>query len=78
MPLEATVQDPAFLMQQMHWREELEELHEQADLDGVAAFKSRLKRLSKVSTTTSVRSGETPRAVWMPKDWFAACSFSTS
>lgn len=44
MPLEATVQDPAFLMQQMHWREELEELHEQADLAGVAAFKSRLKQ----------------------------------
>ena len=44
VPLEATVQDPAFLMQQMHWREELEELHEQADLDGVAAFKSRLKQ----------------------------------
>jgi len=44
VPLEATVQDPDFLMQQMHWREELEELHEQADLDGVAAFKSRLKQ----------------------------------
>ncbi|HCH77054.1 co-chaperone HscB [Stutzerimonas kunmingensis] len=44
VPLEATVQDPAFLMRQMHLREELEELHEQADLDGVAAFKSRLKQ----------------------------------
>ena len=44
VPLEATVHDPDFLMQQMHWREELEELHEQADLDGVAAFKSRLKQ----------------------------------
>ncbi|WP_313025083.1 co-chaperone HscB [Pseudomonas lopnurensis] len=44
VPLEATVQDPQFLMQQMHWREELEELQEQADLDGVAAFKSRLKQ----------------------------------
>ena len=43
MPLEATVQDPAFLMQQMQWREELEELHEEADLAGVALFKSRLK-----------------------------------
>jgi molecular chaperone HscB len=31
-------------MQQMHWREELEELHEQADLAGVAAFKARLKQ----------------------------------
>jgi len=44
VPLETTVQDPAFLMQQMHWREELEELQEQADIDGVAAFKSRLKQ----------------------------------
>ncbi len=44
MPLEATVQDPAFLMQQMQWREELEELQDEADLAGIAAFKSRLKR----------------------------------
>lgn len=43
MPLEATVQDPAFLMQQMQWREELEDLHDEADLAGVAVFKSRLK-----------------------------------
>lgn len=43
MPLEATVQDPAFLMQQMHWREELEELQDEANIAGVAAFKTRLK-----------------------------------
>lgn len=43
MPLEATVQDPAFLMQQMQWREELEELQDEADLSGVAVFKGRLK-----------------------------------
>lgn len=43
MPLEATVQDPAFLMQQMHWREELEELHDEANIAGVAVFKARLK-----------------------------------
>ncbi|MBA1264195.1 co-chaperone HscB [Stutzerimonas stutzeri] len=43
MPLEATVQDPEFLMQQMHWREELEELHDEADMAGVMTFKSRLK-----------------------------------
>lgn len=43
MPLEATVQDPAFLMQQMQWREELEDLQDQADLAGVASFKTRLK-----------------------------------
>ncbi len=43
MPLEATVQDPAFLMQQMQWREELEELQDDADIAGVASFKARLK-----------------------------------
>lgn len=43
LPLETTVQDPEFLLQQMHWREELEELQDSADLDGVAAFKQRLK-----------------------------------
>lgn len=43
MPLEATVQDPAFLMQQMQWREELEDLQDEADLAGVAVFKTRLK-----------------------------------
>jgi len=43
LPLEATVQDPAFLMQQMQWREELEDLHEDADLSGIASFKARLK-----------------------------------
>ncbi len=43
LPLEVTVQDPGFLMQQMQWREELEELHESADLAGVAQFKRRLK-----------------------------------
>ncbi|MCG6541924.1 co-chaperone HscB [Pseudomonas sp. KSR10] len=43
MPLEATVQDPVFLMQQMQWREELEELHDEADMAGVASFKVRLK-----------------------------------
>lgn len=43
VPLEATVQDPEFLMQQMQWREELEDLQDQADLDGVARFKKRLK-----------------------------------
>ena len=43
LPLEATVQDPEFLLQQMQLREDLEELHESADLDGVAAFKRQLK-----------------------------------
>lgn len=43
LPLEATVQDPTFLMQQMRWREELEALHEQVDLPGIATFKVRLR-----------------------------------
>ncbi|SEJ26094.1 Co-chaperone protein HscB [Azotobacter beijerinckii] len=42
MPQETTVQDPAFLMQQMELREELQELQEGADLGGLAAFKRRL------------------------------------
>ena len=40
LPLEVTVHDPDFLLQQMELREELEDL---TDLDGVAAFKRRLK-----------------------------------
>ena len=43
VPLEATVHDPEFLMQQMQWREELEDLHDTADMAGIAAFKRRLK-----------------------------------
>ncbi len=43
MPLEATVQDPTFLMQQMQWREELEDLDDDGDFGGVASFKARLK-----------------------------------
>ena len=43
VPQEVTVHDPDFLMQQMQWREELEDLQDSADLPGVAAFKQRLK-----------------------------------
>ena len=43
VPLEVTVQDPDFLLQQMQWREELEALQDEADIDGVAPFKRRLK-----------------------------------
>jgi molecular chaperone HscB len=43
LPLEVTVQDPDFLLQQMQLREELEDLQDSADLAGVAQFKRRLK-----------------------------------
>lgn len=44
IPLEATVQDPEFLMQQMQWHEELDELTEQADFNSLNAFKQRVKQ----------------------------------
>lgn len=43
VPQEVTVHDPDFLLQQMQWREELEDLQDSADLPGVAAFKRRVK-----------------------------------
>ncbi len=43
VPQEVTVHDPEFLMQQMQWREELEDLQDSADLEGVAQFKRRVK-----------------------------------
>lgn len=43
VPVETTVQDPDFLLQQMQWREELEDLQEQVDLTGISMFKRRLK-----------------------------------
>ncbi|OEC35776.1 molecular chaperone HscB [Pseudomonas cuatrocienegasensis] len=48
LPLEVTVQDPEFLLQQMQWREELEDLQDSADLAGVAVFKRRLKSAEQV------------------------------
>jgi len=42
LPMEATVQDGEFLIQQMHWREQLEELEQQQDSAALAAFKQRL------------------------------------
>ena len=43
LPLEVTVQDPEFLLRQMQLREELEDLHANADVAGVAVFKQALK-----------------------------------
>lgn len=43
-PLEVTVQDPQFLMQQMQCRDELETLSDTADHAGLERFKTRLKQ----------------------------------
>ncbi len=43
MPLEATIQDTDFLMQQLQWREELEDLQDAGDSAGIPAFRQRLK-----------------------------------
>lgn len=43
LALEVTVHDPEFLLQQMQWREELEDLQDSADLAGIVVFKRRLK-----------------------------------
>ncbi|WP_339487507.1 co-chaperone HscB [Pseudomonas sp. EL_65y_Pfl2_R95] len=43
LPLEVTVHDPDFLMQQIQLREELEDLQDAADVAGVLHFKRQLK-----------------------------------
>lgn len=43
MAEEATVQDPGFLMQQMEWREELEELADAGDVSSLAVFRQQLR-----------------------------------
>lgn len=45
IPLETTVQDPEFLMQQMQWHEELDDLNEQADIEKLTNFKKRIKQM---------------------------------
>jgi len=45
IPLETTVQDPEFLMQQMQWHEELDDLKEQCDLAAINDFKKRIKQV---------------------------------
>jgi len=42
LPLDATVQDGEFLIQQMQWHEQLEALEQQADSAALATFKQRL------------------------------------
>ncbi len=44
MPDETTIQDAEFLLQQMEWREQLEELQEQADLQALERFVGELKQ----------------------------------
>lgn len=45
LSLETTVQDPEFLMQQMQWHEELDELEAQGDFQAIDSFKERIKRV---------------------------------
>lgn len=45
IPLETTVQDPEFLMQQMQWHEELDELKEQQNLTAINSFKQHIKAI---------------------------------
>ncbi len=47
LPEETTIQDGEFLLQQMEWREQLEELQEQADLSALELFARELKRARK-------------------------------
>lgn len=44
MPEETTIQDGEFLLQQMEWREQLEDLQEQADCQALERFVSELKQ----------------------------------
>ena len=44
MPEETTIEDGEFLFQQMEWREQLETLQEQADIDALAPFVRELKQ----------------------------------
>ncbi len=44
LPEETTIQDGEFLLQQMEWREQLETLQEQADLNAIAVFVRELKQ----------------------------------
>ena len=47
LPEETTIQDGEFLLQQMEWREQLEELQEQADLPALECFTQELKQARK-------------------------------
>ena len=44
LPEETTIEDGEFLFQQMEWREQLETLQEQADIDALAPFVRELKQ----------------------------------
>lgn len=47
LPEETTIQDGEFLLLQMEWREQLEELQEQADLQALERFAQELKQARK-------------------------------
>lgn len=57
MPLEVTVHDPEFLMQQMQWREDLDDATSEADLERMAADVATARRemLDALQQTADVR-----------------------
>jgi len=60
LPMEATIQDGEFLIQQMQWREELEELEQQQDSAALDVFNQRLQQAQSAT-------GEQFAACWQDK-----------
>lgn len=75
--MEVTVQDQ-FLLQQMRWREELEDLQDSADLAGVATFKKRLKAAQDELDEGFSACWDDASRRGRPSAWCVACSSSTS
>lgn len=60
LPEETTIQDAEFLFQQMEWRERLETLQAQEDIDALALFSKELKQIRKAIDDEFASSIEDP------------------
>lgn len=60
LPEETTIQDAEFLFQQMEWRERLETLQAQEDIDALALFTKELKQIRKTIDEEFASSIEDP------------------